>query len=85
MIGPYDSLNKIFIPQEDIMISWILKTDPNNSRLIVVSFPGLGALRKFHAGQQIKISNNNSDNSELNINVPTSNSNYQYIYQVYKT
>ena len=49
MIGPYNSLNKIFIPQEDIMISWILKTDPNNSRLIVVSFPGLGALRKFHA------------------------------------
>ena len=77
MIGPYDSLNKIFIPQEDIMISWILKTDPNNSRLIVVSFPGLGALRKFHAGQQIKISNNNSDNFELSDNGPTSNLNYQ--------
>ena len=72
------------------MISWILKTDPNNSRLVVVSFPGLGALRKFHAGQMTIPSNNisNSDNLpiiELN-NEPNYNSNnYNNVNNSFKT
>ena len=33
------TLNKIFIPEEDILISWTIKTSSNTSRLVVISFP----------------------------------------------
>ena len=33
------TLSKIFIPEEDILISWTIKTSSNTSRLVVISFP----------------------------------------------
>ena len=33
------TLSKIFIPEEDILISWTIKTGSNTSRLVVISFP----------------------------------------------